>query len=232
MSPVYNKRKVPKKMFKKISTRSTNIVLPKKSIEYKQFTLGAGYLGFSTNTFAVTHLTPVTSGNSDSQRVGDKLYARALHVRLGIQCNFPAVGSQANPFVNARVIVFQYKKTDSTPLSSEMFLHGAGQGTANSFSARNIDFMSKYVILYDKVVQVRGWINTPGGAFAGVPVPDNYMRYMRFRVPLKYADKQLKYQAQSTNCNNGLWLLVLSDQPTINNNPTYTFDSNFTYTDL
>ena len=78
MSPVYQKRKVPKKMFKK----ATNIVLPKKSIEYKQFTLGAGYLGFSTNTFAVTHLTPVTSGNSDSQRVGDKLYARALHVRL------------------------------------------------------------------------------------------------------------------------------------------------------
>ena len=123
MSPVV-KRKVPKKMFKK----ATNVVLPKKSIEYKQFTQGAGYLGFSTNTFAVTHLTPVTSGNNDNQRVGDKVYARALHVRLGIQCNFPAVGSQANPFVNARVIVFQYKKTDSTPLSLEMFCMVQGRG--------------------------------------------------------------------------------------------------------
>lgn len=231
MGPIV-KRKVPKKMFKKVSTQSTHVVLPKKSVEFKQFTQGAGYQGFSTNTFAVTHLTPVTSGSSDSQRIGDKVYARALHVRLGIQCNFPAVGAPANPFVNARVIVFQYKKTDSSPAAPEMFLHGGGAVTVNTFSARNIDYMSQYVVLYDKVVQVRGWINSPAGTFAGVAVPDNYMRYMRFRVPLKYAEKQLKYQAQSTNCNNGLWLLVLSDQPTITNNPTYTFDSNFTYTDL
>jgi len=222
------KRKVAKKMFKK----ATKVVLPKKTIEFKQFTQGAGYNGFSTNTFAVTHLTPVASGNLDNQRNGDKVYARALHVRLGIQCNFPSVGAPANSFVNARVIVFQYKNSDSTPTASQMFLNGGGAVTVNTFSARNIDYMSQYVVLYDKVVQVRGWINTPGGTFAGVAVPDNYMRYMRFRVPLKYADKQLKYQAGTTNCNNGLWLLVLSDQSTVTNNPTYTFDSNFTYTDL
>lgn len=214
------------------SSKSTKNLVSRKKIEYKQFAQGAGYANFSTSTFAASHLTPVPQGVRDTERIGDKVYARALHLRLGIQCNIPGVAAPSNLFVNARVIVFQYKKTDSTPVAAEMFLLGGGMGTYNSYSARNIDYMDKYVILYDKMVQVRGFIGTPAAALSGVAVPDQYMKYIKIKVPLKYAEKNIKYQAATTSSNNGLWLLVMSDQAPTTNNPSYMFDSNFTYTDM
>lgn len=208
----------------------------KKKVEYKQYTQGANaqpfYIGDAGKY--LTCLCQVSQGTADTQRIGDRINLTGLHIRLNIQSGIPDNTGASNPFSNVRVIIFQYKDKDMNPVSAEMFLTGAALGSYNPYSARNIDYLDKYVFLYDKVHTVRGWVGAPAVAFTGALTNATHNRFLKIRVPLKFVDKQLRYQAAGTNGNNLLWMYIVSDsvdRGSATKNTNLSYDSNMAFTD-
>lgn len=219
------KPKVSKKIKKEVKMEINKML--KKAEEYKQ------YVGTASATAVydgagsiITHLTPITQGATDSERVGDKLNVKSLQIRLTM---YNGSGASSNVYTNFRVFVFQYKDEDNTPAINQIFLSSNANGgaTQGTMSARHIDFLTIYTKLYDKHFHVEG-----GRADANNFSPTGQLSKTVFiNVPMKYVQKKLSYQAGSPNCNNGIWLLITTDQATATINPLVSYDWNVRYTD-
>lgn len=195
-----------------------------KAAEHKQYANGQAYVSIygasaGSNT---THLTTVSQGNSDSTRLGDELTLKAIHLRLNI---FNGQNATCNPFNNTRVIIFQYKSPDNTPDVTKLLLNGGGTGTRNAFSSFDIDYKGTYVVLFDETYTTHS-TNVANGT-----IPSDFSIFAKISVPLKYCKKRIVYQNGTTISNNGVWLTVIGDQPSIASNPAFQYDVNVTFSD-
>lgn len=195
--------------------------------EHKQFSasdvLQSVWTGAGTK---IVSLTSITQGDADNQRQGDEIHINSCHLRVGL---FNNTGSGANPFVNFRVMIFQYKNSDMAPSVNQMFLtSNANNGNvAGTYSSRQIDYMPTYNVLYDKIVHTeQGTANASNFAPSG-----NTFKLLKIRVPMKYVKRKIQYQAAGANHTNGLWMLVTTDAATIASNPSFAYDVAVGYTD-
>lgn len=196
--------------------------------ETKQHAYGIGYTAFYSGVGRILqHMTNITQGTGDTQRIGDEITLKHCYVSFSIQNNS---GAAAQPFTDARVIVFQYNSNDITPNELELLLGAqATAGAISSYSARNIDYLGVYNVLYDKTFHLS----------YGVPNANNYAQtdsysvWKKVKIPLKYAKKKLQYMngVGTNESTNGLYLFVTSGNGIIAANPTFAAEWVVSYTD-
>lgn len=224
--------KKKRKLAKSTVTAVKNIVKNeiKKEVEYKQYaaaTTGVvpAYTGIAGANFF--NLTAIPQGPSDSTRNGDEVTLKHIHLRLFFINN---TGLNSNPYVIWRVIVFQYKASDlvTAPTITNILLSSAANGgNSGALSSRNIDYLSIYNVLYDRMFQTVAGLpsSTNNGSVA------NYTSLVKISVPMKYVKRKIQYIAGSTNAVNNIYLLVTTAQGPVTNNPQFIGDWDTTYTD-
>lgn len=198
----------------------------KKEDEAKQFQSGVTsqvYYGTTAGaTATLKALIVPDQGVADNQRVGDSIKLKMLTIRITFFNNY---GMTANPANLGRLIIFQYKQSNtvSAPLLSNMFITGSGSGEVNVYSSQNRDNAHIYTILYDRPFFTAG----SGGSSA----TESYQRHMVIKVPLKFAKKQINFLAGGVNATDQIYLCVLGEQGTVGSNPFCTYDWMIRYTD-
>lgn len=176
----------------------------------------------------------IPQGNTDITRSGDKVYMKSLTLRGVLYMNQNAVtGNELGWF---RLIIFQWHPVvDSTvaTLNAQLPPHqiidfGAMDAgtTMDPSSFYFHDRAGQYTILYDK--------NYVGnGTRTGTNIPVNFTRNIHINVPLKKAQKQLRFLAgSSTTAANQIFCVIMSAQPTaVANPPTFNGISRIRFTD-
>lgn len=210
----------------------------KKRVERKQFAAARAFNTWSVIDGPFTAATPgvynsnltagIVQGIGDDQRIGDMISLESIHIKLGLY-NF--VGVNANTWVNFRVIVYQYKSESSTPLMAELFLSSAANvgNTTGTYSPRNIDNMGIYTMLYDKIIHTeQGQPNAANFGQTG-----QLFKFVKFSVPLRYAQRRIQYQAGGPVTNNGIYLAIMTDLAAtgVGSDPSFSLDYSLRYTD-
>lgn len=215
--------KKQKKEVKKIIDEKLN-----EETEFKRHYNSAANVGVSVaGGHYLTQLTEIPQGVRDYERIGEEVYLRGLDIRY--MCKL-IPDNTSQPYVNMRVIIFQYKDKDSNPIPGQMLNAqaanaGGGYGT---FSFPDSNFTDDYVILYDKTHTLE----------QGTPDATNFGQtgktvvFKERSVNIKWAKRKIQYQVGSSTLNtNGIWLLVVSDQSASSTNPRFFFTSRTMYTD-
>jgi len=201
----------------------------KEIVEYKTFRTSTASTSFEAGVPIIDCITEVPQGTLDSDRVGDTITLKRCRIRLLVRMPLLSSAADQPPYSLARVMVVQYKDADMTPALSALLANssansGGGPGT---YSARNIDYLNNYNILYDRTVTLE----------VGVTNASNYAptgktcHFMNIDVPMKYAKKKIQFQAASTNHTNGLWIFVTSDNDLGVVSPVCYYGSEVQYTD-
>lgn len=126
---------------------------------------------------------------------------------------------------------FQYKQDDQlvSPLLSGLVLasNANGGGDTGALSARNIDQLGIYHVLYDKM-----FITTIGEPSAtSVGASGNESRHVHIKVPMKYAKKKVQFKAGTQYCTNGIYMMITTDRAGVTINPTLAYNFSVSYTD-
>lgn len=190
----------------------------KSDTEYKQMAYGAStgsiYCG-TAGLYTLDITGQIIQGIGDSQRVGDEINIKSLHMRFNLWNNIDLA------YTTWRIIVFQYKTHSLSfpPTLAQMVLQSASNtgGTYGAMSSRNIDFMNSYHVLYDKMIM------TDKTTFTS--------KLLRVSIPLKYAKKKIQYSAAGVSTLDGLFLFITTHAGTTTNNPAAQVDLNLSYTD-
>lgn len=204
----------------------------KKELEIKQYAAGLTATAVYSGTGAGgvnSQMCSVAQGLLSTNRIGDRISVKSLHVRLNMYLGAANSGT-SNVWANIRCMVIQYKANDNSPIIGDLLLTSVANATnvVGSMSARNKPYLDDYVVLYDRVYSLHNGLSTANNVGAD---PRGQL-YHQFNVPLKYAKKTIDYtNAAGTSCNNPLWIFFTSDQPTAVTNPTVSFDYDLQYTD-
>jgi len=193
--------------------------------EAKQYSSGLALTNFYNGTgLILKNMTDVSQGLLDTNRVGDELYMKALHLRYAV---YNGTGTTSNAYNVTRVIVFQYKDPDNTPIELQMFISTIMNGTYSAFSSRNIDYMGVYNFLYDKIHTTSNPQIT-----ANTASDSNCVSVHRASIPLKHAKRKLQFEAGGQIQTNGLWLCVIGLFPSVAANPSFGAEWNLTFNDI
>lgn len=203
-----------------------------KNAELKQAALSNGpvipvYNGGGT-TF--TKLTDIPQGVNYAQRIGDQITLKSLHIRMKLTNN---QGNTSAIDTVWRVIIFQYFSNDATPVETELFVpsyanQNSGTAIVGSMSALDYNYKTQYRVLYDKTLYTSGSNNQVGTSL----LQDNYSRELHFKVPLKFAEKKIRFLSNATtNATNNIYMCVATNDVSKGNNPFYAFNCDLRYTD-
>jgi len=216
------KAKVSQPMYKALKSLVHKEV--KKDVETKQHTDGFTYTAcYGAIAGTITdHITDIAQGVTDTTRVGDELTLKHIQVRGTV---FNGATNNTN---DIRIIIFQYKNSDNTPIMDNLLQNSIISGaTRSAYSARAQDFMNEYVVLFDKVWHTE--IGIPGATNTGTS--GQYSHYVNFTVPLKYAKKKIQYEAATNAAVNGIYVMVIGSQASGASNPTCALQWAVSYTD-
>lgn len=210
-----SKRAYGKKRYRKRVTRSGKSFTRKvqtvirKTAEKKYVAFNSSAAGIDTGGL-ILRFTEVPQGDTDVTRDGDQLTIRSLQ--------FNYVLTLADTTNVMRVILFQwFDSTQSVqPIPSNILIDTAiGRAVASPYSH---DYRYQFKILYDKTHVLD----------SNTPVINRRVFLKRF--PFKH--KKIQYVgASSTNHNNGLFALVISDSA-VGPNPTITYSGKFNFSDV
>lgn len=208
------------KIAKKVTEKETEAKQNSGAIAATIVYNGAGYL--------LDDLTDTISQSlTDSGRIADQIVLKSIELDIFFN---NTVGAGTNAFVNWRVIVFQFK-SKSVPVPTDMLITTVANDGTNigSFSSYNIDFKDVYHVLYDKTFMTAG---TNTVAYAGPVI--NQFHKLKFKVPMKYAQKKIQYEGGTNTALNGIWLFVTQDHQSagVGLNPTVKFHYKVTYLDF
>lgn len=198
-------------------------------IEIKQINVSARNVAYYDGTAGqlIVDVTAIAQGNTGATRVGDVAVLQQLLFQFWI---YNQVGATANLTNITRIVFFQYMADSSVggkPTLADMFnVSNANVGaTYGSHSAFDIDFARTYRVLSDKKFLTVGCPGAPSSTLIGVPVMG------RYPIPINRAQRELNFQAGTTNGNNHIFMLVTSDQGTNTLNPLITYNLDVRFTD-
>lgn len=205
--------------------------IDKKNIEYKNYYGapsaspwfifdGASNL-IGTPGTAIIALLDIPQGAGDLARVGDVLTVKRIKIRGFCYNNVNGTGAGlSNTYTNWRIIVFQYKSDDSAPTVAKLLIASAANvgNTQGTFSSIDQDHRDTYHILYDKIFTTEAGQYASTAAFAGVT--GKLVHHFNFHVPLKYAHKKIRYINGTLGGTNKIYMLVTTDQASVNSNPS------------
>jgi len=188
----------------------------KKNTEFKQHSNGVSQSTFYSGAgSAMIHLTDVAQGATDTTRIGDELTLNHIQIKLLLRNGLTNTSNELN---TVRVMIFQYKSQDFTPLYTQLLLTNVpAGGVQGSMSSRNIDYLNTYHVIWDKTFQL-GY-GSPNALNYGNG--SNFVKYLNFSVPLNRIKKKIQYIAASANPVNGIWMMIISNSASVATNPTY-----------
>jgi len=180
-----------------------------KNVETKWYELGQTPTGVDWNG-AITRLTSVPQGTTDSQRVGDKLTIRGIHIKYQI-----TTGDSTQLF---RVLVVQWKpNTNLITPGVATLLTGVTLGTVNAPLANYVwDYTNQWSILYDKMHRLDA-VSKP-----------NVINMKR--VNIKYAKKVVEFFAAGIEGSNHVYMVMVSDSGA-GPHPTIAYQTRVLYDD-
>lgn len=186
-----------------------------KNIETKSHNV-SHYLQPST-TYDSIHLSGLTAGTDDSSRIGDAVTLGSLRVNYMIK--------PADTTNMIRMVIVQWKEllSGSTPTWGQIFYSSSTSNDAHLLSTYHLDNLraGRFVVLYDKLLK------TPVGTTAG----ETYSQLTgRIKVNLKFAKRHLTYDAASSACYDGIYMLAISDSSTVSH-PLINIYSSLTFKD-
>lgn len=198
-------------------------------IEIKQINVSARNVAYYDAAAGqiVVDVTAIAQGNTGATRVGDMCTLQSLDYQFWIYNQF---GATANLTTITRIIFFQYMADSSVagkPTIADMFnVSNANVGvTYGSHSAFDIDFARTYRVLFDRKYLTVGTAAAPTSTIVGVPVMG------RHKIPIARAQRELNFQAGSTNGNNHIFMLVTSDQASNTLNPLISYNLDVRFVD-
>jgi len=144
----------------------------------------------------------ITQGDTDSDRIGDKLLMRNLSIR-----GYASYGDTVNVM---RVILFQWKLSNAsvTPTITDILQ------TAHRFSHYNHDKKAQYSILYDQTFNL----------------DDSNRRQILIKKSIRPKIKKLQLEGAGVNGINHIFLLGISDSGGVPN-PAVQLDFRLTFKD-
>lgn len=148
---------------------------------------------------------------TDTLRIGDTIRIKFLEIRGTI-----TVAEQETLNANImRIVVFQWYDIDSNtePVPLSVLTNIGSYGIISSFQHDN---RNSYGILHDKSYLVN-------------ELYKNYIA-IKIKVPLKYAKKNIYFQAGGLYGKNNIYMLVLADSA-LTNHPRLTYQTKFLFTD-
>ena len=115
-----------------------------KNTEYKQYSKSQASIAVHTTAPYFSHLTNLGQNFTDATRVGDEFTLKSITARVGFNNGGAAT---SNAFVTWRIVVFQYKNSDVTPVATKMFLGSAAHpaSAAGPFSSYDIEIGRAHV---------------------------------------------------------------------------------------
>lgn len=164
----------------------------------------------------ILSLTDIPQGSNVNQRTGDSVYIEKLYV------NYTVNAANNDVYSSLRVIIFQWKVntqiTAVNPTPTNILQNVVAFGIYNFY---DWNLSNQFIILYDRIHSLSGISTAPTAStnqcFFG-------------EIPLDRAIKKLEFQAGSTNGNNQIFLLVISDSSVIPF-PNFVMNSRLIYTD-
>lgn len=175
-----------------------------KNIEYKYRTLifGTQPVVVAGNVYPLTN---IPQGLLDTNRIGDVIKLKALTFRCEM------IGHSLFNYI--RMIIFQWKSLNALPPAVTAVLNGI---SPTYLTQPKVDNRPNYQILYDRTFKMD---------------PDNPSIVLNSKARLKYAKRDLIFNAGSaTQGTNLIYLLLISDGIG-STNPDFKGEFNFWYTD-
>lgn len=202
------KKKVPKKSIAKVAKRAV-LSMSEKKFHDQMFSHSPGTIWDSTG--AITSLSDVAVGTSDSQRIGDRIRGQKLKLQMAMYANAAASST-------VRVIVFRWKLRYATDTPTP------GAIIKNAFIGTVYAPMGDYD--KDNRVSFEVLSDRKYSCGSGSDAVHKITQY----IDLK--NKPIQYHAGSvSDCNFGIYALFLPDTSAVSS-PTVNCVSRFTYTDL
>lgn len=209
-----------------------NIAARRGQAELKMFQVNAfntSYFNSEAGSIKVD-LTAVTQGNSGAQRVGDHLYASDLRLWFFV---FNGLGATANGTNITRVFVVQYSQDNgrAVPLIADFLTSTNANGGVNTYGAlsgMDVDYDRGYTILWDS-----GLILTYGSNGLAQTADCFFNHHVKeVVIPLsKLRDRNIRYTTGANTGYGHIFLVVVGDQATTGVNPSFSYTSQFRFSD-
>lgn len=108
---------------------------------------------------AIYSITDIAQGNTDSTRIGDKVWMQSIHIKMSLAMNFTNdATTDTRPWkAGLRMIVIQWFDNDTynTPTASKFLgATSGGSGVNNGTRLWNHDNAEQFWILHDKVYPI------------------------------------------------------------------------------
>lgn len=197
----------------RLATKRFVVKQIRKDIETKFYDKGTAVLGTpdavpATGTPYV--LTTPIQGNTDQNRVGDKVRIRGLHVKGQF-----AIGDTSQ---SIRLTIMQYKQATNLHAAAvnELYQSAYVNTTAAPYAPFTHDYKHIYTPIWDKT----WYLDTVAQPIINFEV----------KIPMKYVKREIAFQAGSTDAINHLYLVAISDSTAVAH-PTINFISRFFYDD-
>lgn len=152
-------------------------------------------------------------GGLDTERIGDKIKVKRMHIRGGI--------GPGDEFGLVRVIFFQWFP-NSIPTAGSILLTGPS-GNIDQFSQYSHDLRDEFSILSDITYHLEG-----NGTANTAPYTSN-SQYL-FNFTLKPTNRDVQFLGSGTTGTNKIWWLGLSDSTAVPN-PFISFQAKTLFTD-
>lgn len=186
----YKSKSYSKKSFSKSNKQLKKVIkqVANQSGEKKYFTVYSGGPQTVDSIGVVTSISNIGQGDTDVTRDGDQVYLRS------IELTWNAIVADTYNFL--RLIIFQWMPA-STPTVSDILIPATGNPEQNYQMPYNHDGRFNFRILYDRTLQVS---------------QDTYQsRQVTKKYILKGFRHRIQYQAGTTDGNNKIYLLKISD---------------------
>ncbi len=196
-----------------VAMKALNIALKVKkliNVEFK-YKDGSGAGVVSTTAGLVTNLTNIANGSEESQRNGDKVRAKSIHIKG--RCFHNASGSAAQTM---RLLLIQ-DRANPNPGTTDPLVTGANYGvlaTADINSLTANEQRTRYKILAERYYNV----NLTAMQSRQVNI------YKSLDIPIQFQDATTELVVK-----NNLWLVTLSTEAT--NSPSFSIKWRLRYID-
>lgn len=188
-----------KSQVKSIVTRASETKISTPTLNFS-----SGGLGVFITPPILAEMPLPAQGNTDGQRVGDRLMLKSLTFKT----TFIVDPLAAVPGVITRLIIFQWHPSTSTgvPTASSILLTDPIGGVISVRSSYSWDNRSMFTILTDRTYSCVKDSNLASGYVTRDGYFQNTIVVRKFRKPVQY------FAASSTLATNTIWVLGISDQ--------------------
>lgn len=170
-----------------------------------------GATGVSSTPTAY-HLTAITQGDNDEERIGLQVMLSGLKLNLTAR---PSTSATSATYLRVMVVV---KKTPGTSITNSELFEDTTTGRMH-YSIQEWVHRYAHKVLYDKVVDCSG--GGPGDGTAGIT--------RQLWVPIPKACQKLRFDNSGNPEKNSLHLLIVSNQAT--NTPSVEFNRRLYFKD-